>query len=197
MPSQSSRCTSSATAEDRGGPAPAAVTIFLCANCARPAQAPTSAGRPRPAVANFEWPWPVREVLLPCTGRLQPEHVLKAFESGADLVCAIACREDNCHYVEGSQRCARRVDYIHSILREIGLGGERLLFFTLPGTAAEDMALAAGRSMPAACPDDLQFAAVRNRVRQALDDLPPNPLHAMQTDKEILISCQEGENDED
>ena len=50
----------------------------------------------------FSWPFPVREVLVPCTGRLQPEHLLKAFESGSDLVCAIACAEDNCHYAEGS-----------------------------------------------------------------------------------------------
>jgi F420-non-reducing hydrogenase iron-sulfur subunit len=87
-----------------------AVTAFVCSNCARPGLAPTSAGRPRPSVPNFQWPFPVREVLVSCTGRLQPEHVLKAFESGANLVCAVACQEDNCHYLEGSTRCARRVD---------------------------------------------------------------------------------------
>jgi len=51
---------------------------------------------------------------------LQPEHVLKAFESGARLVCAVACSEDNCHHLEGSKRCARRVDYVKGILDEIG-----------------------------------------------------------------------------
>ncbi len=197
MQQVSSTCVSTATADGRGGQASAAVTIFVCANCARPAQAPTSAGRPQPTVPDFGWPWWVREVLVPCTGRLQPEHVLKAFESGADLVCAVGCREDNCHYLEGSQRCARRIDYLRSILREIGLGGERLLFFTLPGTAAEDMALAAGRGTPAACSYDLQLDAVRDQVRQAQDDLPPSPLRAMKKDKEIFISCQEGDNDED
>ena len=184
MPRLSYSSTSAATADVRGGRASAAVTVFMCANCARPAQAPTSSGRTRPATPDFGWPWPVKQVVVPCTGRLQPEHILKAFESGADLVCAIACQEDNCHYLEGSQRCARRVDYLRSILREIGLSGERLMLFNLPGTAAEDMALAAGR--PASLCEDLdaRIAAIRERVTQALEVLPPNPL-------------EEDDNDED
>jgi coenzyme F420-reducing hydrogenase delta subunit len=139
----------------------------------------------------------VREVVVPCTGRLQPEHILKAFESGSDVVCAVACREDNCHYLEGSQRCARRVDYLRSILREIGLSGERLMLFSLPGTAAEDMALAAGRPARAGEDLDAQLAAIRERVTQALEVLPPNPLHEVPTDEAIANSCQEGDNDED
>ena len=123
---------------------PAPVTVFVCANCARPGQAATSAGRPRPVVPEFGWPWPVREIVVACTGRLQPEHVLKAFESGSDIVAAVACEEDNCHYLEGSRRCVRRVDYLRSILNAIGLGGERLMLFNLPGTAVEDMVLAGG-----------------------------------------------------
>jgi len=105
---------------------------------------------------------------------------LKAFERGADLVCAVACEEDNCHYLEGSKRCARRVDYLRSILEEVGLGGERLMFFHLPGTAAEDMALAAGRPVPASVSNglDAKVAAIRGQVIQALGSLPPSPLRA-------------------
>jgi hypothetical protein len=71
------------------------------------------------------------------------------------------------------------------------------MLFHLPGTAAEDMALAAGR--PArACEDiDAQLAAVRDRVMRALETLPPNPLHGVQTDKETANSGQEGFNEED
>ena len=196
MPSPSSTCISSATSDGRGG-IPAAVTIFVCANCARPAHAPTSAGRPRLAVPGFGWPWPVREVLLPCTGRLQPEHVLKAFESGADLVCAIACQGDNCHYLEGSKRCARRMSYLRSVLRDTGLGGERLLLFSLPGTAAEDMALAAGRPARAREDLDAQLSAVRDGVIQALKALPPNPLHRDLSDEAVVVPYQEDDNDED
>ena len=179
--------------------APVAVTAFVCANCARPGQAPSSAGRPRPTVPDFRWPFPVREVLVPCTGRLQPEHVLKAFESGADMVCAVACQEDNCHYLEGSKRCARRVDYLRSILEEIGLGGERLMLFHLPGTAVEDMALAAGRTAPGGTADglDARVAAIRDRVMQALEGLPPNPLHKAPVAEAAVDSYQEVEISDD
>jgi coenzyme F420-reducing hydrogenase delta subunit len=165
--------------EPRSAATAVAVTAFICANCARPGRAPSSAGRPRPTIPNFNWPFPVREVLVPCTGRIQPEHVLKAFESGADVVCAVACQEDNCHYLEGSERCARRVDYLRSILDEIGLGGRRLMLFHLPGTAADDLALAAGRPV-AACTceaGDARVAAIRDGLTQALDGLAVNPMH--------------------
>jgi coenzyme F420-reducing hydrogenase delta subunit len=167
------------TPDDWSTETPAAVTVFVCVNCARPSQAPTSAGRPLPVVPDFGWPWPVKEVLVPCTGRLQPEQILKALESGSDLVCAVACQEDNCHYLEGSKRCARRMDHIRSILEEIGLGGERLMLFYLPGTAAADMALAAGRPASACTSEAVgaMVAGIRDQVMQALQDLAPNPLH--------------------
>jgi hypothetical protein len=127
----------------------------------------------------------VREVLVPCTGRLQPEHVLKAFDSGTSLVCAVACQEDNCHYLEGSQRCARRVVFIRAILDEIGLGAERLMLFHLPGTAAEDMALATGRRSQARSSADLdaRLSAIRDQVMHTLQGLPPNPLHEAPVDE--------------
>jgi F420-non-reducing hydrogenase iron-sulfur subunit len=154
------------------------VTVFICANCAREGKTPESTNRSRPDLPNFDWPFPVQEVLVACTGRLQPEHVLKAFESGARLVCTVACREDNCHYVEGSKRCARRADYLRDILDEVGLGAERLMIFHLPGTAAEDMALSAGRPVPAFPVDDIaiEISAIREAVLLALDRLTPTPL---------------------
>jgi len=169
------------------------VTAFICANCFRPGQAPDSGGRPRPTVPEFKWPFLVTEVLVPCTGRIQPEHVLKAFESGADLVVAVACEEDNCHYLEGSKRCARRAVYVRAVLDEIGLGGGRLLLFHLPGTAAEDMGMGAGPSAGQGdenlspvhsvkyddpqVAEDPRIATIRDAVLQALSGLTPNPLY--------------------
>jgi coenzyme F420-reducing hydrogenase delta subunit len=154
------------------------VTVFMCSNCAREGKPLESAYRSRPDTPDFSWSLPVEEVLLPCTGRLQPEHVLKAFETGARLVCVIACREDNCHYLEGSRRCARRVEYVRGILDEVGLGAERLLLFDLPGTAAEDMALSAGRSEPVFLVEaaEAEVAAIRHSVLSALEGLTPTPL---------------------
>jgi F420-non-reducing hydrogenase iron-sulfur subunit len=161
------------------------VTVFVCANCARPGKELSSAGRVRPNVPDFNWPGNFHQVIIPCTGRLQPEHVLRAFESGASIVSVIACEEGNCHYIEGSKRCARRVEYIRSILKEIGLGDERLLLSYLPGSAAEDLALAAHKKDGANGADSLssRLAAIRDQVIQSLQAFPPSPL---QTQGELL-----------
>lgn len=125
------------------------ITVFVCANSGRSGQMSGALGRTRPVVPNFGWPADVEQVIVPCAGRLQPEHIMKAFESGASIVSVVACQDDNCHYLEGSRRCARRIEHLRTLLDEVGLGGERLLLFSLPGTASEDMALAEGRPIPA------------------------------------------------
>jgi coenzyme F420-reducing hydrogenase delta subunit len=155
-----------------------AITVFVCANCARPGKAPSSAGRVRPVVPDFNWPSPFQQVVVPCTGRLQPEHVLKAFESGASVVSVVACQDDNCHYVEGSRRCTHRIDFIRSLLNEIGLGEERLLLFHLPGSASEDLSMVAGKAAPERDLDSVnaQIAAVREHALKVLRAYPPNPL---------------------
>lgn len=171
--------TPSGTARpSRAGQDTAIVTAFVCANCARPAQRPDSAGRPRPIVPDFDWPVPTQELMVACSGRIQPEHVLKAFETGSRVVCVITCEEDNCHYGEGSKRCSRRVDYLRSILDEIGLGSERLMRFNLPGTATEDTILGCGETV-AGCTieeEDPRVTAIRDAVAQAVASLEPNPL---------------------
>jgi F420-non-reducing hydrogenase iron-sulfur subunit len=154
------------------------VTVFVCANCARAGKKSTSANRTRPALPEFVWPFPVDQIIVPCSGRIQPEHILKTFESGADLVVIIACQEDNCHYIEGSPRCFRRVEFIRSILEEIGLGEERLLLAYLPGSASEDLLVTAGKTATARESDalDKRIAKIRDHVVKALDMLSPNPL---------------------
>jgi coenzyme F420-reducing hydrogenase delta subunit len=129
--------------------AAAAVTMFVCANSARPGVSPTSGMRQPPVRLAQSWPFPAREVMVPCAGKLQPEHLLKAFEAGADLVCVVACAGDNCHTMEGSRRAQRRVEYVRSLLDEVGVGKERLLLVNFPGSAREDMGAARGNVLDA------------------------------------------------
>lgn len=154
------------------------IAVFVCANSARPGQMPDAVGRTRPVVPDFGWPAGTEQVIVPCAGRLQPEHILRAFESGASIVSVVACQDDNCHYLEGSRRCVRRIEHLRAMLDEVGLGGERLLLFFLPGTAQQDMALAEGRPIPAV--DSSGFdALVSEIVSQTLEarrSSPANPL---------------------
>jgi coenzyme F420-reducing hydrogenase delta subunit len=129
---------------------------------------------------------PVEQVVIPCAGRVQPEHVLKVFETGMDAVCVVACEGDNCHTLQGSRRCERRVDYLRGLLDQVGVGAERLLFFRLPGSAREDMAqgiAAAGATCSAepahAAPSTLQkLHSIRDQVTARVLTLPPSPLRA-------------------
>jgi F420-non-reducing hydrogenase iron-sulfur subunit len=120
------------------------VTLFICSNSSRSGRVPASGTHQPPDALPVKWPFSVHEVRVPCTGKLQPEHLLKAFEAGADLVCVVVCDEANCHYLEGSRRAKRRIEYVRGLLDELGLGGERLLLFHLPGSAREDMSLGCG-----------------------------------------------------
>jgi coenzyme F420-reducing hydrogenase delta subunit len=69
----------------------------------------------------------VQTIRVPCSGKLQPEHFLKAFETGADLVVVLTCDDGECRYLEGHRRTQRRLDYVRGLLDEIGLGGRRLV----------------------------------------------------------------------
>ena len=170
------------------------VSVFVCANCARPGKSTTSSGRSKPSMPEFGWPVPVQLVTVPCAGRIQPEHILKVFESGADLVTVIACEGENCHYIEGSKRCSRRVEFIRSILEEIGLGEDRLLLFFLPGSAAEDMLVSIGKKAVAINPESLKqkIDSIREQIVKALEILPPNPLRLMNAEEVPGSDSREG-----
>jgi hypothetical protein len=124
----------------------------------------------------------VRDIALPCTGRLQPEHILKAFETGADAVCVITCAGDDCRYLEGSRRAERRVEYVRGLLDEIGLGGERLLVFHLAASPQPDVT--PGRGPNGSSPVTqlnqeevaTRLAEIRKRVVAGLSALQPSPL---------------------
>jgi coenzyme F420-reducing hydrogenase delta subunit len=165
-----------AAEENVVGIADPVIAVFECVNATRAGESPLGGGRRRPAASIFQWPIQAVQVRIPCAGRLQPEHLLKAFEEGYDAVCVITCAEDNCHCLEGSKRGHRRVDYVRGILNELGLGGDRLLLYTMPGSAREDMALGAGGNGAAATPDfSAQAQAVVEQAMSALAKLTPNP----------------------
>jgi F420-non-reducing hydrogenase iron-sulfur subunit len=155
---------------------------FICENCARAGATPSSGMRRRPVTPDFAWPFAIEEIVVPCAGRLQPEHVLKAIEDGADAVAVICCEDGNCHHLEGNRRCARRLDYVGKLIDDIGLGPERLAIFHLPGSAAEDMALGISPGTTIAPDPRLgqKIAEACQNVRQAfvarLQSIPRNPL---------------------
>lgn len=65
-------------------------------------------------------------VRLPCAGRVEVVHLLRAFREGADAVFVACCLEGNCHHVYGNIEAAKRVEQAKGILEAVGLGANRL-----------------------------------------------------------------------
>jgi coenzyme F420-reducing hydrogenase delta subunit len=63
---------------------------------------------------------------LPCSGRIEPLHLLRALETGADRVYLIICPEGACRYREGNLRARKRLAFAQGLIEEIGLERERL-----------------------------------------------------------------------
>jgi len=73
----------------------------------------------------------VKVIQVPCTGRIEILHLLKAFEKGADGVYVAGCQEESCRYVNGITKAAKRVDHARKILEEIDIEPGRIDVFNL------------------------------------------------------------------
>jgi F420-non-reducing hydrogenase iron-sulfur subunit len=69
---------------------------------------------------------------LPCSGRIEPLHLLRALESGADKVYLITCPEGACRFREGNFRARKRLVFAQGLIEEIGFKRERLELVNLP-----------------------------------------------------------------
>ncbi len=70
----------------------------------------------------------VRIVRLPCTGRIDPLFVLKAFERGADGIIVSGCHPGDCHYAEGNYHARRRFRLFRELLDFTGIDSRRVTF---------------------------------------------------------------------
>lgn len=100
------------------------IVAFCCTFCAF--SAADLAGSMR-----LQYPANVRIIKLPCTGKVDVLHILKAFSDGADGVFVAGCMEGECHFLEGNLRARKRVTYAKRLLKEVGIDPERVEMFNL------------------------------------------------------------------
>jgi F420-non-reducing hydrogenase iron-sulfur subunit len=74
----------------------------------------------------LQYPTNIRIIRTPCTGKLEVEYFMRAFEKGADGVLVAGCEEGSCHFIEGNLMAKRRVNYTRGILKESGFEPQRL-----------------------------------------------------------------------
>jgi coenzyme F420-reducing hydrogenase delta subunit len=84
----------------------------------------------------LDYPASVKIVRVPCTGKVDVIHLLRALEKGADGACVIGCMEGDCHFTAGNLRARKRVEQARRILDAIGIGGQRVEMFNLSSSEA-------------------------------------------------------------
>ncbi len=70
----------------------------------------------------------VRIVRLPCTGRIDPLFLVKAFERGADGIIVSGCHPGDCHYTAGNYHARRRFAIFREIMIFMGIDPGRVTF---------------------------------------------------------------------
>lgn len=81
----------------------------------------------------------LREIRLPCSGKVTIPYLVKAFESGADGVVIVTCKQNECRHLEGNMRAQKRAQVVDSLLEEVGLGKGRIAVVRLQDTGVEQI----------------------------------------------------------
>ena len=86
------------------------------------------AGADGAGTARLQQPLNLRIVRVPCTGRVDPLMVLKAFEKGADGVLISGCHPGDCHYSEGNYYARRKFELLDRLIPHLGIEPERFRY---------------------------------------------------------------------
>jgi heterodisulfide reductase subunit A len=111
-------------------------------------------------VSRIQYPPNVRILRVPCSGRVDVLHVLKAFQKGADGVIITGCHIGDCHYIDGNLKAKDRVDVMKKSLGAIGIDPKRLEI----GFASSS--------------EGQKFATMMTNFVEKIRKLGPNPLRA-------------------
>ena len=68
----------------------------------------------------------MRPIRVMCSGRVDPQFVLKALREGADGVMIAGCHPGECHYVSGNIKALRRFILLKKMLKQLGVEEERV-----------------------------------------------------------------------
>ncbi len=108
----------------------------------------------------LQYPPDIKVIMMPCTGRVDILHLLKAFENGADAVFVAGCLEGECHYLSGNLRARKRVNKVKKDFAGMGIEAERLEMFNLSASEGP------------------RFAAIAKEMVERALKLGPSPVNA-------------------
>lgn len=125
------------------------IVAFCCNWC-------SYAGADLAGTNRLSYPADVKIIRVPCSCRINPMFVLKAFGRGADGVIICGCHPGDCHYTSGNYFARRRMTVLFSMLDYLGIEKER--------TRVEWVSAAEGQ----------KFAETMNSFVESVTKLGPN-----------------------
>ncbi len=106
---------------------------FLCNWC-------SYGGADLAGTSRLQYPPNMRVIRVMCTGRIDPTFIVKAFAEGADGVMVSGCHPGDCHYVTGNYKAEKRINFLSSILDDLGIEHDRLLLTWISASEGEKFA---------------------------------------------------------
>jgi len=73
----------------------------------------------------LSYPANVKIIRVPCSCRVNPMFILRAFQKGADGVIVCGCHPGDCHYSTGNYHTRRRMTALFSMLNFLGVESAR------------------------------------------------------------------------
>lgn len=87
---------------------------FLCNWC-------SYTGADLAGTSRLQYPPNIRIIKVMCSGRVNPQFVLKAFQEGADGVLVSGCHPGDCHYIEGNYHARRKLTLLRDLMGYMGV----------------------------------------------------------------------------
>jgi coenzyme F420-reducing hydrogenase delta subunit len=115
------------------------------------------------------YPPNVNIIRVPCTGKVDAIHLMKALQKGADGVYVAGCLEGDCHFKNGNIRAKHRVKHVQKILNDIGWSGERVEMITMSAGMGE------------------RFAQTAAEFTEKIRQLGPNPIKSVGDKKSSAV----------
>ena len=95
------------------------ILAFCCNWCAY-------SGADLAGTSRLQYPPNVKIVRVMCSGRVDPGHILRAFETGVDGILVAGCHPGECHYISGNERAEERIETAKAVAEIIGIGEDRI-----------------------------------------------------------------------
>ena len=94
------------------------IVAFCCNWC-------SYAGADLAGSSRLSYPADVKIIRVPCSCRVNPLFILRAFQKGADGVILCGCHPGDCHYSTGNYYARRRMTLLFSMLDYMGVENGR------------------------------------------------------------------------